>query len=57
MEADGAAEDEACEGYSLRCAAIRDTDDGRPIWWDEYLYAMLADEWPGNGSLSIREIG
>ncbi len=43
------------EGHSLRCAAIRDADDGSPIWWDEYLYAMLADEWPGNGSLSIRE--
>ncbi len=41
------------EGYSLRCAAIKDAEDGSPIWWDEYLYAMLADEWPGNGALSI----
>jgi RimJ/RimL family protein N-acetyltransferase len=41
------------EGHSLSCAAIRDTADGSPIWWDEYLYAMLADEWPGHGSLSI----
>ena len=44
------------EGHSLRCAAIRDSEDGRPVWWDEYLYAMLEDEWPGGGVLSIREM-
>jgi RimJ/RimL family protein N-acetyltransferase len=35
------------EGHSLRCAAIKDDSDGNPIWWDEYLYAVVSDEWPG----------
>lgn len=35
------------EGRSLRCASIKKTPSGEPIWWDELLYAMLSVEWPG----------
>jgi len=37
------------EGHSLRCAAIKRTASGEPIWWDEYLYAILKDEWKNSG--------
>jgi len=33
------------EGLSLQCVTLRKTPRGRPIWMDEYLYAILADEW------------
>jgi RimJ/RimL family protein N-acetyltransferase len=35
------------EGRSLRCASIKKTPSGEPVWWDEFLYAMLSVEWPG----------
>ena len=35
------------EGRSLRCASIKKTTSGEPIWWDEFLYALLSVEWPG----------
>jgi RimJ/RimL family protein N-acetyltransferase len=43
------------EGRSLRCASIKKTPTGEPIWWDELLYAMLSVEWPGYEVNSIRE--
>jgi RimJ/RimL family protein N-acetyltransferase len=33
------------EGHSLRCVTFKKTPQGEPIWWDEYLYAILAEEW------------
>ena len=30
---------------------VRKTLDGKPIWWDSYLYAILEEEWiERNGS-------
>ena len=34
------------EGHSIKCVTFKETIDGQPIWWDEYLYAILRDEWP-----------
>lgn len=33
------------EGHALKCFTIKNTPDGEPIWWDEYQYAILCDEW------------
>jgi [ribosomal protein S5]-alanine N-acetyltransferase len=35
------------EGHSLKCVTFKKTAEGEPIWWDEYLYAILAEEWLG----------
>lgn len=35
------------EGHELRCASFEDGPDGRPVWHDAFLYAVLAEEWPG----------
>jgi RimJ/RimL family protein N-acetyltransferase len=32
------------EGYSLKSVIFKYTSDGQPIWWDEYQYAILAEE-------------
>ena len=33
------------EGLKRSCVAFRRYVDGRPIWWDAYMYAILRDEW------------
>lgn len=33
------------EGHSLQAVTFTSAPDGGPIWWDEYLYAVLAGEW------------
>lgn len=35
------------EGHSFKAVTFKTTADGQPIWWDEYLYASLKDEWLG----------
>ncbi|MBP7175106.1 MAG: GNAT family N-acetyltransferase [Thermoclostridium sp.] len=33
------------EGHSLKAVTFRTNEAGQPIWWDEYRYAILAEEW------------
>lgn len=33
------------EGHSLKAVTFRTGEDGEPIWWDEYRYAILDEEW------------
>lgn len=33
------------EGHSPKAVTFRTTEEGEPIWWDEYRYAILAEEW------------
>ena len=33
------------EGHGLKCVTLKSTPEGAPIWWDEYQYALLAEEW------------
>jgi RimJ/RimL family protein N-acetyltransferase len=33
------------EGHGLKCVTFIKAADGEPIWWDEYQYAILAEEW------------
>lgn len=33
------------EGLCKKAVAIKTTVDGNPIWWDEYVYSMLEEEW------------
>lgn len=33
------------EGHSLKAVTFRTTEEGEPVWWDEYRYAILAEEW------------
>lgn len=35
------------EGHSIKCVTFKKTADGEPIWWDEYSYAILENEWLG----------
>lgn len=35
------------EGYSLKSVTFKKDENGEPIWWDEYRYALLVDEWAG----------
>lgn len=34
------------EGHFRKAAAIVTTPEGEPIWWDEYVYAILGEDWP-----------
>lgn len=33
------------EGHSLKRVTFKKTPQGEPIWWDEYAYAILQEEW------------
>lgn len=33
------------EGHSLKAVTFKKSIDGKPIWWDEYQYAILKEEW------------
>lgn len=33
------------EGHCLKCVTFTKTAGGEPVWWDEYQYAVLAEEW------------
>ncbi len=33
------------EGHGLKCVTFIKTADGKPVWWDEYQYSILAEEW------------
>lgn len=33
------------EGHSLKAVTFRTTEKGEPIWWDEYRYPILDEEW------------
>lgn len=33
------------EGHCVKSVTFKKTVDGQPIWWDEYEYAILSDEW------------
>lgn len=33
------------EAHHKKNAFLRKTPDGKPIWWDSYVYAMLEEEW------------
>lgn len=33
------------EAHLKKCISFRKTKEGEPIWWDEYQYGILADEW------------
>lgn len=35
------------EGCGLKCVTHTKSSDGSPVWWDEYQYAILAEEWSG----------
>jgi len=39
------------EGHSIKCVTFKKIASGDPIWWDEYSYAILAEEWPGYDSM------
>lgn len=33
------------EGHSLKAVTFKNSADGQPIWWNEYQYAILKEEW------------
>lgn len=33
------------EAHHIKGGFIRKTSDGKPIWWDSYVYAILDEEW------------
>jgi RimJ/RimL family protein N-acetyltransferase len=33
------------EAHHKKSGFIRKTSDGKPIWWDSYVYAILKEEW------------
>ena len=33
------------EAHHLKNAGIKRTPEGKPIWWDSYIYAMLEEDW------------
>jgi len=33
------------EAHHIKAGFIRKTLDGKPIWWDSYIYAILYEEW------------
>lgn len=33
------------EGHAIEAVSFMTDESGRPVWWDEYQYAMLASEW------------
>jgi len=44
-----------CIYVTAICDTSKKSPDEEPIWWDEYLYAILAEEWyylKGKGDLN-----
>jgi len=39
------------EGHFHKAVTFVSTTDGDPIWWDEYVYAALAEDWPAPSGL------
>ncbi|MBU3195201.1 GNAT family N-acetyltransferase [Clostridium algidicarnis] len=33
------------EGLCKKAVTIKTTETGQPIWWDEYIYSILSEEW------------
>ena len=33
------------EAHLKKCISFRKNEEGKPIWWDEYQYGILVDEW------------
>jgi [ribosomal protein S5]-alanine N-acetyltransferase len=42
------------EAFSPKAVTLTAAADGTPIWWDQYLYAVLAEEWPERSALFAR---
>lgn len=40
------------EGHLKKSLTFNATSDGEPIWWDEYLYAILREEWHGEENVN-----
>jgi RimJ/RimL family protein N-acetyltransferase len=41
------------EGHAVKAVSFGRDSDGRPVWWDEYQYALLSEEWAGTTSRAI----